>query len=75
MGRFGLMRARPSTSTSSSPPRGEVEHHRFQKGLEAGSYLPLKRPGQQPDFSPLFIGAHYDGQLHAIVAECAPFRP
>lgn len=48
---------------------GEVEEHPFQEGLEAGTNLILRLPGQQSQLDPLLIGAHYDGPLHSIGAD------
>jgi Zn-dependent M28 family amino/carboxypeptidase len=48
---------------------GEVEEHTFQEGLEAGTNLILRLPGQRRHLDPLLIGAHYDGPLHSIGAD------
>lgn len=48
---------------------GEVEEHPFQEGLEAGTNLILRLPGQQSQLDPLLVSAHYDGPLHSIGAD------
>lgn len=40
---------------------GKMEEHPFQDVSEAGTNLMLFLPGQNSDFDPLLLGAHYDG--------------
>ncbi|MCP9885876.1 M28 family peptidase [Synechococcus sp. ATX 2A4] len=48
---------------------GVVEEHCFCEGIDAGTNLILKLPGQQEDLDPLLVAAHYDGPLHSIGAD------
>ncbi|MCP9928840.1 M20/M25/M40 family metallo-hydrolase [Cyanobium sp. CH-040] len=48
---------------------GQVEEHHFQEGIEAGTNLILRLPGEHPGLDPLLVGAHYDGPLHSIGAD------
>jgi Zn-dependent M28 family amino/carboxypeptidase len=48
---------------------GVVEEHRFGEGIDAGTNLILKLPGQRQDLDPLLVAAHYDGPLHSIGAD------
>ncbi len=48
---------------------GPVEEHRFSEGIDEGTNLILKLPGQRPELDPLLVAAHYDGPLHSIGAD------
>jgi hypothetical protein len=48
---------------------GEVREHPFEEGSEAGTYLILRLPGQNPNLDPLLVGARYDSPLHSIGAD------
>lgn len=48
---------------------GPVEEHGFSEGIDEGTNLILKLPGQHPELDPLLVAAHYDGPLHSIGAD------
>ncbi len=48
---------------------GPVQEHHFREGIDAGTNLILKLPGQRPELDPLLVAAHYDGPLHSIGAD------
>ncbi|WP_158217413.1 M20/M25/M40 family metallo-hydrolase [Synechococcus sp. MW101C3] len=48
---------------------GPLEEHRFSEGIDEGTNLILKLPGQHPELDPLLVAAHYDGPLHSIGAD------
>ncbi|MEA5391840.1 M28 family peptidase [Cyanobium gracile UHCC 0139] len=48
---------------------GPVEEHHFHEGIDAGTNLILRLPGQRPELNPLLVAAHYDGPLHSIDAD------
>ncbi|WP_254947800.1 M20/M25/M40 family metallo-hydrolase [Cyanobium sp. N.Huapi 1H5] len=48
---------------------GPVQEHHFRAGIDAGTNLILKLPGQRPELDPLLVAAHYDGPLHSIGAD------
>jgi Zn-dependent M28 family amino/carboxypeptidase len=48
---------------------GPVEEHPFREGIDAGTNLILRLPGQRPELDPLLVAAHYDGPLHSIGAD------
>jgi Zn-dependent M28 family amino/carboxypeptidase len=48
---------------------GPVEEHHFREGIDAGTNLILRLPGQRPELDPLLVAAHYDGPLHSIGAD------
>jgi Zn-dependent M28 family amino/carboxypeptidase len=48
---------------------GPVQEHHFREGIDAGTNLILRLPGQRPELDPLLVAAHYDGPLHSIGAD------
>jgi Zn-dependent M28 family amino/carboxypeptidase len=48
---------------------GPVQEHHFREGIDAGTNLILRLPGQCPELDPLLVAAHYDGPLHSIGAD------
>jgi Zn-dependent M28 family amino/carboxypeptidase len=48
---------------------GPVEEHRFSEGIDEGTNLILRLPGQHPEPDPMLVAAHYDGPLHSIGAD------
>ena len=65
---FGLLAVR-SYIKEQLAALGEVEEHYFKEGIDVGTNLILRLPGQDQQLAPLLVAAHYDGPLESPGAD------